>query len=312
MPRSNLKQKTTALPPCSHANITEGCKDCKALRDHWYAKIQRAGFNEIEDVNSPLGFLKGKEWSGDVSLSAEVDGEIISTLDFEAHQEAEAPLVSISPQNLFRQEDEFFHSEDFKDVCRSLNLRAVKPAQVRKVWEQHLGGASIRETAASLKLSRMTVQRTLKQLTERMDLMSVEDEIIVPPTKVIVRPYMAQVDEPFLYASWRNSLWYDEERTENPDKFFRLATKSIRKVLAQPTTTIMVAVQEDSPLFILGYAVIDKASHVLWVYVKADYRNQGLASLLCQRAESFHKPMTKIGKAIAKNKNLNVVTDEQE
>jgi hypothetical protein len=297
-------RQTMAQPRCKHTILDLSCEACKALRDKWYTKLAASGFEDQEELDSPKNLLKSKFLSGDVSLSPREDEDKdMGPLDFEMVQEPEEPLVSISPQNLFRDEDSFFYSEDFKDVCEGLQSKVLTSNQIKNIWQRHIEGATVRGMAKEFKTSKTVVHRVIQQLKARMELMKVEEEIVIPPTKVVLRAYKPQVDEPFLYASWRNSLWYDEDRTENPDKFFRLSTKTIRKILSEEGTVVKVAVEDSNPLFILGYAVYSN-SKMLWAYVKADYRNQGIATLLCKDAKSYGQPMTKIGKAIGKNKGL--------
>lgn len=130
--------------------------------------------------------------------------------------------------------------------------------------------------------------------------------------QVIIRKANLDTDAPFIYASWRNSLWNDERRPPNEGKeFFSKATHAIRDLLNNHETKTTIAVLKDDTDFILGFSVITDRN-LDWVYVKKDYRMRGVAKLLCganQQIPAFDtiaSPQTKIGKALAKMKNLKI------
>jgi GNAT superfamily N-acetyltransferase len=67
-----------------------------------------------------------------------------------------------------------------------------------------------------------------------------------------------------------------------------------------------MAVLAGDPTHLVGYSVIT-GKHLDWVYVKADYRKQGIARLLVpQWIETVTSDMTKIGKAIREAKQLSL------
>ncbi len=284
--------------------LHKDCHTCTALLKGWNELLKTKGFKDIEDTDSPLELLKS--WSGDVPIETEVDGELVNILDFELTQDPEDDVKSSFPPALFDQEAEFMFGENYKDACRKVASSGIlNSRQVSSIWERYLEGETRRAAGKRLGVSRDAIQRVVRQLRERAKLMGNEEEIVVPPTKIVLRKYMPQVDEPFLYASWRNSLWYDHhvDGRENADKFFRLATKTIRKILASGGTEVLVAVEEGSPLFILGYSVKQEGK-LTWVYVKADYRMQGLGTLLSKNSLGYGTAVTRIGKAILKAKGL--------
>lgn len=111
-----------------------------------------------------------------------------------------------------------------------------------------------------------------------------------------------------LFATWRNALWFDtEDKDESKNhKFFRDCTRLIKSLLANADTKARIACLVEDPNLILGASVINK-DNLIWVYVKADYRSRGIATLLAKGIKTVSNPSTRIGKAIVKNKELKVI-----
>ena len=136
--------------------------------------------------------------------------------------------------------------------------------------------------------------------------MSSVDSIDDSKASVIMRKIDTSKDLPFIYSTWRNSLWNDHKRpeTEDSSSFYSSETKRI-KLLSLPDLYAWVACLSDDHDFILGYSVsIDL--NLERVYVRADYRKQGIGTMLAAYFKTISPPQTKIGKAIAKKKNLRV------
>lgn len=121
--------------------------------------------------------------------------------------------------------------------------------------------------------------------------------------KVIKRPFKEETDIPFIYSSWRKSLWFDERRDENSDLFFRVATKRIKEILTAKECKVNVSCLQSDKNFIVGYSVGIK-DNLEFVYVKIDYRKKGIAKLLTKEFKTISEPETKIGRAIAFKNNL--------
>lgn len=123
---------------------------------------------------------------------------------------------------------------------------------------------------------------------------------------VIVRPFNSPQDEAFLYASWRNALWYAEDRDDSlSEKFYRVATKEIRKLIDNPAVKVNIACMSNNADHIVGFSVFEN-KHLHWIYVKSDYRNSGIGRLLSANFETVAPPLTKFGRAIVINKELKV------
>lgn len=124
---------------------------------------------------------------------------------------------------------------------------------------------------------------------------------------VTVRQYDGEKDAAMLFSTWRNALWFDTaDRDESKNhKFFRDCTRLIKTILANTDTKVRVACLSDDPNLILGVSVVNK-ENLIWIYVKADYRARGIATLLAKGTSTVSNPSTRIGKAIMKNKELKV------
>lgn len=135
------------------------------------------------------------------------------------------------------------------------------------------------------------------------------NEDVSGTSTVICRPFNHNLDSAFVFASWRNSIWFDEPRDESSDKFFAMQSKYIKRLLAKPDSRVFIACLSDDPSFIVGYSVIS-GSNLQWVYVKKDYRKKGIAKLITKNFTTVAKPPTKIGKSIVSNKKLEVKDNE--
>ena len=130
--------------------------------------------------------------------------------------------------------------------------------------------------------------------------------------KVVARSFKPSTDEAMVYATWRNSLWFDQKRdAKEANKFFRKASASIKKILKDPNVKVRIACLKEDLDMIVGYAVLTK-SNVEWVYIKPEYRNKGIARALVKEFETISRPETKIGKAIQNKKNLKEKSDGRE
>ena len=113
---------------------------------------------------------------------------------------------------------------------------------------------------------------------------------------VILRPYERDIDAPFVFASWRNGLYYSPAsgvQEVDSDSFFRKQSHRIKRILDE--STVRIACMQKNQTQIIGYSVI-RDSHLEWVYVKADYRRKGIANLLARdRFITVTDQLTKVG-----------------
>jgi len=108
---------------------------------------------------------------------------------------------------------------------------------------------------------------------------------------VILRPYDKALDYGFIISTWPKAVFYgqDEQTIRSFDedqrkRWFELKFNDINVDLDR--WECRVAVDAEDPTFILGYSVTylrsdKKTRGILFTYVKAAYRQQGLGKLLC-------------------------------
>jgi GNAT superfamily N-acetyltransferase len=122
--------------------------------------------------------------------------------------------------------------------------------------------------------------------------------------RVVCRPFDAKTDSGFVYSSWRNSAFYGASPPlrEDAATFFHKQTEWIAHTLWD--AKVHIACLEDSPNTIVGYSVVT-GDHLDWVYVKPDYREKGIATMLIPpKVTSYTSFTTKIGRAILKKRQV--------
>lgn len=126
--------------------------------------------------------------------------------------------------------------------------------------------------------------------------------------RIIIRAFEPETDQPCIYATWRNGSYYGalKKHKGSADKYFRHYTKYIKETLEHENCHVRIACIEDDPIVIIGYSVFTK-DHLDWIFVKADFRLKGIASLLYPtHIVSVTDHLTKIGNNIASKKNLKI------
>lgn len=112
-------------------------QELKKLQDKWYKKLAKAGFEDIEDINSPNEFLK--EWHG-------------SWFRSRGHASR-----FTAKESYFYQAGHFLTNHEFKNE------------QEKKVWKLHSEGLSLREIAKAMRWkSHFNVNLIIKRLREEM------------------------------------------------------------------------------------------------------------------------------------------------
>ena len=131
--------------------------------------------------------------------------------------------------------------------------------------------------------------------------------------RVVLRQALPQ-DKDFIMDAWLQSQYYS-----NPDYlgqipthlFFVLYTYFIKAILFKPDTCAWIATDVDHPSWIVGFSVYQGQS-LYYVYVKKDYRKQGLAKLLVLPETkqvvtlTDYRCLTKIGLSLVEKYGLQV------
>lgn len=277
---------------CGHSLINENCKNCQEIQDQWYEKLKNKGFEDIEERK----FNLLKRYTG-----------VCESFDLGSTQEPNKEIQSSWPETNFKKEEEFLNHPEFDKIIESVfkhKNNALSAKELVKAWQSHCDGASSREIAKEYKISAFCgwyVINKIKELMKIMDLNEIKEE---PKESVILRSYNPEIDTPFLFSTWRNAIWFDTHTNNeiNPI-WFRLKTKQIKLILEKPDIKIKIACLRGNIDQIIGYSVIDDLT-IEFVYVKINYRNQGVATLLTKGFKDIVKPETKIGHGILKKKKL--------
>lgn len=285
-----------------------------AIQKKWYEQLEKDGFRDCEDYTTP-GFPL-KRWSG-FSVSESYLNTLIII-------DPENSLKTSFPEPIFNLKEDFMNYTEFKRACEFMCRHGNSTLNERliiKIWEHHCDGLSVRKIGIIVNVARDKVHRTIKRLTEWMNMMGEntenlptyeEEPLPEKKTKVVTRSYIHESDAALVYSTWRNNLWYAKELDEKyAPEFYRKANREIRLLLQKPNTKVKIACLLDDPTEIAGYAVFtDK--NLEWIYVKISYRNQGIANLLTKGFSSISTPMTPIGVSLAKKKKLKIQGESNE
>lgn len=236
-------------------------------------------------------------------------------IDHYHHQLPGEPMISSFPEPLQNLKESFMNTLEFEKatqfLCKHGNSK-LKVTMIVKIWQSHCDGISERDIAKEIGISNFTIHRTISRMTEWMNTMSqeeisYEDEPVQAfKAKVITRTYNHDKDAPFIFSSWRNALWYAEDRDENLSNiFYRRANQEIKHLIKDFFTVVKIACLSDDHDQIVGYSVMRK-DNLEWVYVKKDYRKQGIARLLAKGFKTISEPFTIEGRSIATKHNYTI------
>lgn len=128
--------------------------------------------------------------------------------------------------------------------------------------------------------------------------------------KVVIRNMDREQDQACIFSTWRNAAYYGALEKPNVEAkdYFREKTAEIREVL--DTAMVRIACLQWAPEVILGYSVY-RDTHLDFIYVKLEFRGKGIGSVLMPKnIQTITPNLTKIGKVIAKKKNLFIKANE--
>lgn len=95
---------------------------------------------------------------------------------------------------------------------------------------------------------------------------------------IVVRAFQED-DAPFIYSTWLRGLYFGNEwfRKIDKDSFFSKYRLVVKRLLE--TCNVQMACLEEDPEVLVGY-VVYKGPQLHWVYVKKDWRNNGIGRAL--------------------------------
>jgi GNAT superfamily N-acetyltransferase len=283
---------------------TMGRRCARLLKEQnkWYPVLARQGFKDIEqDPTDPEGPLK--KWSG-------VDGHAIT--DAVACQEPLQDVQSSFPAPTYARLEQLLTGDNLDACTDSIAHRPntkLKQRQVEAVLAMTVRGMTERGIATKLKVNDSAVHRCLEALKEWSELVdSVEHKRqgTTDGIKIVCRPVNITSDAPFIFATWRNCVWYTkhpEGITHRGGQDFEAFVKKANEVIGQllRKAQVKVACDEAQSDHIIGYSV-SLDDHLEFVYVKSSYRSAGIGKMLLPRpCNTVSKPFTHVAEAILRN-----------
>lgn len=131
--------------------------------------------------------------------------------------------------------------------------------------------------------------------------------------QVMLRHFNRETDQHFVYASWSTGVFFSRAKNLKGKKkqaYFKALYEHLAPFMEQPGS-ITIACLAQAPNTILGFMVRDQYT-LHWVYVKMDYRNQRIATLMVNSAPIEGVDMTYIsplGASLMKKLDLEGETD---
>lgn len=139
------------------------------------------------------------------------------------------------------------------------------------------------------------------------------DGTLLDTVEAVIRDFDREKDGACVYSCWIDSWLYDKFPVKSRTNHFLRPYKSekrkqITSILKKASVRIL-AIKGD-PITIIGFCVFTD-THLDWIYVKLESRNQKFGNLLCPKnIKTVTADSTKIGRAIARKKNL-IIQGEQ-
>ena len=101
--------------------------------------------------------------------------------------------------------------------------------------------------------------------------------------QIVVRDYNPKIDDPLIYSTWTQNSYYGmEKRPAAKRAWFKDKIQEIKKLLSEEP--VHIACFKDDPITMVGYIV---CTH--WLYIKKDYRKEGVDTLLINRLKENHE-----------------------
>jgi hypothetical protein len=121
---------------------------------------------------------------------------------------------------------------------------------------------------------------------------------------VCIRPFIGE-DTNFVHNSWLHGLKQGCEyfRLIDKEPYFDIYGKIITSIIERPGVNIKIVCLKQDPEIILGYSVVELRPGQLilhWLYVKPDWRDNGIARTLTPENVTHTTHLTKTGRALLK------------
>lgn len=116
-------------------------------------------------------------------------------------------------------------------------------------------------------------------------------QILLIPGNQLPKTY-----ESFLYSNWLKSLKYGNEyfKMAEPSSYFAAYKRFIFSLLVRPESTLRFATLSDDRDVLLGFSLSEQAA-LHYLFVKYDYRNQGIGKSLTPKGVTRITHLTKSG-----------------
>lgn len=90
------------------------------------------------------------------------------------------------------------------------------------------------------------------------------------PVEIIIRPYNAEIDDPYIFSTWTRRAWYSPVTPIHIEKraWFAQKTLEIKKFLS--LDNVRIACVKGAPSMIVGYIVVH-GNHIEWMCIKKQY-----------------------------------------
>lgn len=106
-------------------------------------------------------------------------------------------------------------------------------------------------------------------------------ETAIKINNILLRDYNKISDEDFLYATWIKSFRDSGFARGVPTPIYNRSQRArIERLLEGKDTYVLIACSPETPELIYGYAVGETPNIIHYLYVKMDYRNQGIGNQL--------------------------------
>lgn len=112
-------------------------------------------------------------------------------------------------------------------------------------------------------------------------------------------------DKAFILSSWLKGqrFGHDFFKAIEPSAYYTTYSAQIEKLLALPTTAVVICCLSEEPDVIIGYSITTVPDTLHWVFVKEQWRKQGVANRLVAPMIKTVTSITKPGLAIARKRN---------